>query len=368
VKTRIAVVSMVLSLLATSVVWLTMQPTLQRLALLLRIYHPEDQALLRLPRVLPWLLVGDVVVVAALVFAVLVAVVGTPLLRAEEAVRQLTESNAEVVVASGGPLATRLQRALTGLQRALELERERTRSQLRALTETHQRLQRLQAELVAADRLATVGKLAAGVAHEVGNPLAGILGYVSVLRMRLKGAEHEEVLGRLEHEVQRIDQIVRALLDLGRPSRGKAQPVEVRGVIDSTVRLLAVGRQFPLVTVAVEAPESLWLRAETGPLSQVLVNLLLNAAQAMEGGGTVTVSAGTAGDEGFIRVSDQGPGLSEEVRARLFEPFFTTRAPGQGSGLGLAISVHLLAQFDGRLEAAPAPGGGAAFTISLKAP
>ena len=368
-KARLAVVSAALAVLATAVVWLTVQPTLQSLTMMLVFFHPEDEALHRIPRVLPWLLGGDVVVVGGVLFLVLLVVVGTPLARAEEAVRQIADSQPGVVLTGAGPLATRLAQALTGLQRALETERERNRVQLAELTQSHQRLQRLQAELVAVDRMATVGKLAAGVAHEVGNPLAGILGYVSVLRMRLKGAEHQEVLDRLEHEVQRIDQIVRALLDLGRPSRGKAQPVDVRTVIDSTVRLLAVGRQFPAVTVAVRAPESLWLRAEPGPLSQVLVNLLLNAAQAMgEAGGEITVSAGTEGGRGFVTVADRGPGLSPEVKARLFEPFFTTRPPGQGTGLGLAISQHLLSQFEGTLSAADVPGGGAAFTISLPPP
>jgi C4-dicarboxylate-specific signal transduction histidine kinase len=368
VKARLGLVSVALAVLATEVVWLTVQPTLQSLTLLLAFFHPDDQALQRFPRVIPWLLAGDVVVVSGILFLALWVVVLMPLARAEEAVRRLAERQGEVVPTFAGPLASRLQQALEGLQQALETERERNRRQLKELTESHQRLQRLQAELVAVDRMATVGKLAAGVAHEVGNPLAGILGYLSVLRMRLKGPEHEEVLERLEHEVQRIDSIVRALLDLGRPSRGKAQPVEVRAVIDSTVRLLAVGRQFPTVQVAVQAPESLWLRAETGPLSQVLVNLLLNAAQAMEQGGTITVSAGVEGDRGVIRVADQGPGLTPEVKARLFEPFFTTRPPGQGTGLGLAISQHLLSQFEGTLGADQATGGGAVFTVTLKLP
>jgi C4-dicarboxylate-specific signal transduction histidine kinase len=369
VKARLAVVSAALAVLSTAVVWFTVQPTFQNLTLLLAFFRPEDPALQRLPQVLPWLLAGDALMVGGLLFLVLLLVVGNPLSRAEAAVRQIAGRQGDVDLTGAGPLATRLTLALEGLQRALETERERNRSQLAELTVSHERLQRLQAELVAADRMATVGKLAAGVAHEVGNPLSGILGYLSVLRMRLKGGAQEEVLDRLEHEVQRIDQIVRALLDLGRPSRGKAQPVAARGLVDAAARLLAVGRQFPRVQVVVEVPESLWLLAEPGPLSQVLVNLLLNAAQAMEAaGGAVTVSGGAEGPVGWLRVADQGPGLPPEVRARLFEPFFTTKDPGQGTGLGLAISQHLLAQFEGTLAAENGHAGGAAFTISLRTP
>ena len=121
---------------------------------------------------------------------------------------------------------------------------------------------RLQAELVATDRLATVGKLAAGVAHEVGNPLAGILGYVSVIRMRLKAsdatgsAELTDLVDRIEGEVQRIDGIVRSLLELGRPSRGAASAIDVRTVIDSSVKLLGASREFEGVKIQLEAPPS----------------------------------------------------------------------------------------------------------------
>jgi signal transduction histidine kinase len=227
---------------------------------------------------------------------------------------------------------------------------------------------KLQAELVANDRLATVGKLASGVAHEVGNPLSGILGYLSVIRMRQpENAELLDLVSRIEAEVQRIDGIVRGLLELGRPSRGKPQPIDVRPVIDSCVKLLGASRDFEGVKVDVEGPGSLWLLAETGPLSQVLVNLLLNAAQAMSGKGRIVVRAEQVGASGRVVVEDEGPGLSAQVKARLFEPFFTTKGEGKGTGLGLAVSRHLLSQFEGQLEVGDRPGGGARFTIALPA-
>lgn len=308
-------------------------------------------------------LVGlNVLALASVVFGLLYFVVGLPLSRAEAAVARLAEEDVELRGLSG-PLTSRLERALRTMNAALRDERDRNARQLADLKATNHHLARLQAELVAADRMATVGKLAAGVAHEVGNPLAGILGYVSVLKMRAP-AETVEVLDRVELEVQRIDTIVRSLLELGRPSRGKAQPVDVRPTIDSAVRLLGAGREFNGVTLRVEAPDSLWLRAESGPLSQVLINLLINAAQAM-GQGTITVRATTRDGRGLIAVEDEGPGLPADVLPRLFEPFFTTKAPGQGTGLGLAISRHLLAQFEGELQAANRPERGAVFTVSL---
>ena len=359
-KLRIALVSVVLAVICTGVVWVTVQPTIQALTVMLRLFQPNAELVQRVSRVTPWLLAGDVVILGGLLWLALFVVAGSPLARAEEAVRQLAEQQGDVAMTGGGPLAARLQSSLRGLQRALTSEREKNQRQLDDLTKSNERLARLQAELVAADRMATVGKLAAGVAHEVGNPLAGILGYVSLLRMRSKDEALGDVLDRVEHEVQRIDQIVRSLLELGRPSRGKV-------AIDSAVRLVSVGPQFANIKVVVEAPDSVWMRAETGPVSQVLINLLINGAQAMDRG-TLTVRAWAEEGRGVIQVEDEGPGLAPHVRARLFEPFFTTRPPGEGTGLGLAVSKHLLNQFGGDLTADNRPEGGAVFTISLPAP
>ena len=366
-KLRIALVSVVLSVTCTAIVWLTLQPTIRPLAVVVRQSQPNAELVQRVSRVTPWILAGDVVILGGLLWLALFVVAGSPLARAEEAVRQIAEQQGDVAMTGGGPLAARLQSALKGLHRALVSEREKNRRQLDDLTRTNERLVRLQAELVAVDRMATVGKLAAGVAHEVGNPLAGILGYVSLLRMRSTKGELDDVLDRVEHEVQRIDQIVRSLLELGRPSRGKAQLVDVKVAIDSAVRLVSVGPLFASIDVVVEAPDSLWMRAETGPVSQVLINLLINGAQAMHRG-TLRVRAWAEPGRGVISVEDQGPGLSPQVRARLFEPFFTTRPPGEGTGLGLAVSKHLLKQFGGDLTADNRPEGGAVFTISLPAP
>lgn len=329
-KWRLFFATLAITGLTVGATWLTLQPVLARAA---------RGAEWRQASTLVFSL--DLVVGALLVFLILNVFIGRAVERAEAAVRK--RWGAEVAG-----------------------EREVNERRLSELTRSNEALLRLQAELVAADRLATVGKLAAGVAHEVGNPLSGILGYLSVLRMRAKdNAEVQDLLTRVEAEVQRIDTIVRSLLELGRPSRGKAEPIDVRPVVDSCVRLLGAGREFKNVRVKVEGPAALWLRAEPGPLSQVLVNLLINGAQAMGGQGELTV---TLEDAGRVVVDDSGPGISAEVKARLFSPFFTTRPAGEGTGLGLAVSRHLLAQFEGTLELADKPPPGARFVITLPAP
>lgn len=368
-KSRIAIASVAIVLLVSGATWFVVGPMVSVLLQALAA-HPtalaEPVAKWRSTFVL--LAALGTVSASGLVFLVLYFMFGVPLARAAVTVEQIADEYTDIDVRGGG-LLTRLDRSLRRLASALRDERAQNQAQLDSLKASNEQLLRLQAELVAADRLATVGKLASGVAHEVGNPLAGILGYLSVIRMRAKGnAELGEVVDRIEHEVQRIDQIVRALLELGRPSRGRAQPVDVRPVVDSCVQLLSAGREFREVTVRVEVPESLWLRAEVGPLSQVLVNLLINAAQAMGGKGQVTVRAGEDGAVGQIVVEDEGPGLPADLLPRLFEPFFTTKPAGKGTGLGLAVSRHLLAQFEGTLEAGNRPTGGAVFTITLPKP
>lgn len=353
---RLLALSLLVSAAAVGVTWVSVQPLLARAA------TGGREQVQRLGVLVVSL---DFAFVSLVVFAVLHFAVGRQLVRLQETVHGLGAVTEE----GSGNLLVRLDTALRRLSRELEDERGRVQRQLAELRASHEQLTRLQAELVATDRLATVGKLAAGVAHEVGNPLAGILGYLSVVRMRSGGnTELTDLVQRIEAEVQRIDQIVRALLELGRPSRGKAQPIDVKPVVESAVKLLAAGREFDQVRVTVEGPTSLWLRGEPGPLSQVIVNLLLNASQAMGGVGAITVRLEGAAGEGCVHVDDTGPGLSAEARARLFEPFFTTKPAGKGTGLGLAVSRHLLGQVGGRLDAGEAPGGGARFTITLPAP
>jgi len=354
-RLRLLVTSVLIAIVTVGPAWFSLQPLLRRAQGQADTWQRASALVLTL----------DFVLATLLVYLVLHFTIGRPIERIEKTVRDLARDDDQ----ESGGLLLRLDRALRRLALELGEERRLNKSRLEELTASHDALVKLQAELVATDRLATVGKLASGVAHEVGNPLSGILGYLSVMRMRHSGnAELLDLVQRIEHEVQRIDQIVRGLLELGRPSRGKAQPIDVRPVIDSCVKLLGASRDFEGVKVDIEGPSSLWLLAETGPLSQVLVNLLLNAAQAMSGQGRIVVRTEQTADSGRVVIEDEGPGLTAQAKARLFEPFFTTKAAGKGTGLGLAVSRHLLSQFEGALEVGDRPGGGARFTIALPIP
>ncbi|AGC47637.1 sensor histidine kinase [Myxococcus stipitatus DSM 14675] len=371
-KWRIASVAFLLGSLCTGLSWLSLQPVLIRLLELGRRLaapgSPDAEVLAQVRGFLPLALGLDLVALTLLAYAVLYLTVGRPLRSAEHMVEQLgrLEWDPHLSPTQGGPLLSRMQRALQRLAEALREEQALTRSQVESLREANTRLARAQTELVTSERLATVGRLAAGVAHEVGNPLAGILGYLSLVRMKAPTPELKDYVERIDQEVQRIDRIVRGLLDLGRPETASPGPVDVSSVVETCVRLVRAAPELAGVTVDLALEPGVVARAEAGPLSQILINLLLNAAQAMGGKGSVRVVARLEGGEARVVVRDQGPGIPPEVMPRLFEPFFTTKGR-QGTGLGLAVSLRLVQVMGGRLGAENLPEGGACFTVSLPA-
>jgi signal transduction histidine kinase len=370
VRLRIGSIAFLLGALSVGVSWFTLQLPLATLLDALKKLGGAEPAQLatRVQTLLPLYLGLDLVVVTLAAYVVIQLAVGRPLAQAEEAIDRLGQLQLSVPLTKGGPLLSRLQKALGRMAEALQSEQQRNQKQLEALTLANQQLTRAQTELVASDRLATVGKLAAGVAHEVGNPLSGILGYLSLLKSRsTSAADVADLSDRIEAEVKRIDQIVRSLLELGRPSRREAGPQDLGALVQSAVGLLRAGAEFKGVEIKNEVSPGLYVRIEPGPIAQVLVNLLINGAQAMGGKGALTVRAESQANEVLLSVADQGPGLPPEVLARLFEPFFTTKPAGQGTGLGLAVSKHLLSTQGGSLEAKNAATGGAVFTMHLPA-
>lgn len=371
-KWRIASVAFLFSAVGTGLTWLSLQRPLLSLMEQVRQCAAEGAiegtSLARILGSLPFLLGLDLVLLTGVSYGVLDFMVGRPLRRTEEVVEQLGRLELDVSLPeSPGPLLSRVQRALSRMKGALREEQATTHSQMEALRAANARLSQARTELVAAERLATVGRLAAGVAHEVGNPLAGILGYLSLAGARTKEPEVQEYLARIDHEVQRIDGIVRGLLELGRPGQERLGPVEVGRVVVACVQLVKAGRDFSQVSWELVLEPGLFVQAEAGPLSQIVINLLLNAVQAMEGRGVVRLVCRKQGAEALLAVEDTGPGIAREVMPHLFEPFFTTRQAGQGTGLGLAVSLHLAEAMQGRLRAENRPEGGARFCLHLAA-
>jgi CheY-like chemotaxis protein len=229
---------------------------------------------------------------------------------------------------------------------------------------------RMEQQLRRAERLTALGKLVAGVAHELNNPLAVVMGYAQILSKN--GAVDEKSqrdILKILHESERAARIVRNLLSFARPREPQLAPVDINAVIADAVeaslpRLQAAHIEL-ITSLARELPRTL---ADATQLEQVLGNLITNAIQALaqhDGPRTLRVSSERCADTIRLRVADTGPGIPVEIQDRIFDPFFTTKPPGQGTGLGLSICYSIVEEHGGRLWVESRPGEGACFTVEL---
>jgi len=228
-------------------------------------------------------------------------------------------------------------------------EESALRLKVEELTRMTEALTRAQAQAIRNERMAGVGRLAAGLAHEIGNPIAALLGIEELLldsELRDEGAR--DLLLRMKKETERIHAVVRDLLEFARPDRAKSNEessvarVDVRGVVDEVISLLRTQESFRNVALRAEIAGTPTVTMPAPRLTQVLLNLVLNAGAAASPGGVVRVRA-HAIEDGSVRidVEDDGPGVAPEVRGRLFEPFVTGKPEGVGLGLALARHVAL---------------------------
>jgi len=269
--------------------------------------------------------------------------------------------------AAEGHQVGRLGSTFRRMVAALAVERARVERQIDELEATNRSLTEAKEGLVRSEKLATVGRLAAGVAHEIGNPLGGLVGYLEILKTKVGDDETLRPLidGGLDAAL-RIDQTIRDLLDFSRPAEATRAPFALGETIDDAVRLVRTEKRFAHVTVEVDVAASVpEVVGDRRRFTQVLVNLLLNAGDAMDGEGRLDVVASNEGDAVRVEVRDTGPGLPPGAEDEVFEPFFTTKAPGKGTGLGLAISRRLVESWGGHLTASTREEGGAVFVATL---
>ena len=230
-------------------------------------------------------------------------------------------------------------------------------------------LKKAQAALIQSEKMSAFGQLSAGIAHEVKNPLAGILGYAQLaLRKIDEDSPAKRHLALIEKETKRCKVIIENLMKFARREKAVKARIDVNAVVEAACDIVA--HQLGLNRVRLEqhlAEKLPPIMADGNQIQQVLMNLMINAQQAMDGEpGTVTVSTAPLGDDRIvITVQDDGPGMPEDIQAQIFEPFFTTKQVGQGTGLGLSVSYGIVRDHEGDIKVTSRPGQGATFTLIL---
>lgn len=228
-------------------------------------------------------------------------------------------------------------------------------------------LQTIEHQMRQSDRLATVGQLAAGVAHEIGNPLTSIHSIVQLLERRMQQPDHIKKLERIQSNIERITKIVRELVDFTRPQATDTQFVQINEVIQSAVGLMSYDNRRQQIKIDLELTEDLpRVKASPDKLHQVIVNLLVNAFDALrETGDSVQIATGENESAVTVTVSDNGAGMEAHVMDKIFEPFFTTKDIGKGTGLGLSVSHGIINSMNGTLTVDSSAGEGATFIIEI---
>jgi signal transduction histidine kinase len=225
----------------------------------------------------------------------------------------------------------------------------------------------LEQQLVQADKLSSIGLLAAGVAHEVNTPLAVISTYAQMLAKQVaEDSAKTQILDKIAKQTFRASEIVNSLLNFSRTSTTSFGPVNLNRTIQETLSLLDHQLQKSGVEIQTDlAPDAPAIVGNAGKLQQVFLNLFLNARDAMPSGGQLEVRTWREGQHALIEVSDSGTGIAPEHLNRIYDPFFTTKAARKGTGLGLSVSYGIIQEHAGSIEVSNKPAGGARFRITL---
>jgi len=269
--------------------------------------------------------------------------------------------------------------ALVGFLLATEVNRiereKKIRDELstvnRKLRENIQKLEESRGQLIQADKLSSLGQLAASIAHEVNNPLTGILVYTQLLQKKIAADMMPketalEYLSKMEHELVRSSKLVRNLLDFARQSPPSFRKVDLNTVISRAFELAAYSAKLQHIQTTKELDPALpELIADFDQLQQVCTNLILNAIQSMPDGGTLTLRTSFSGGWLKVEVQDTGYGISPENMNKLFTPFFTTKQEIKGVGLGLAVSYGIIQRHHGKIEVQSDEGQGSVFSLHL---
>jgi two-component system NtrC family sensor kinase len=232
----------------------------------------------------------------------------------------------------------------------------------------------VQVQILHMEKMASLGKLSSVIAHELNNPLAGILTYARLIEKRLGNRQIDEEkcvsmqndIGLIADEARRCGDIVKNLLFFARGRDGEYRQADLNEVIEKTIKLVHHKIDLFEIRLEVRVPvETVLATCDQNQIQQTVLALIMNAIEAMPDGGRLSVSLSMEGSNAIIRVTDTGVGISIPDQRQIFEPFFTTKEEGHGTGLGLSVAYGIVQSHEGRISVESSPGKGAAFTISI---
>lgn len=260
-----------------------------------------------------------------------------------------------------------LNRSLKMMLKRLEENKEELQAHITSLEKANEEIRRTQAELIKSEKLASVGRLATGIAHEIGNPMGIILGYMDLLKRNdLTAQERVDFLSRVESEITRINGIIRQLLDFSRPAGGEPEETNVHQVILATLKMLEPQPLMAGIDPDIQfhaEKDAIW--ADPNQLQQVFLNIIMNAADAMTSEKSLSIRTSNIDNNIRIQFEDNGIGIPEEDLGGIFDPFYTTKPPGKGTGLGLSVSYTIIKGLGGNIRARNNPGPGVTIILDI---
>jgi len=269
-----------------------------------------------------------------------------------------------------------LSRSLNHMLRRLEQNKIEMKNHVLSLEKANRELQQAQDEIIRSEKFASVGRLGAGIAHEIGNPIGIVLGYLELLEKNdVTETERKDFLERIEDEITRISGIIRQLLDYSRPSEGVREPVAVHEIVIKTLDILGPQPMMEDIQIDIETRATRdTVYADPNLLQQVFLNIIMNAADALaeadsRNGSDSKKSLGIRSRNTDRKIEiifeDNGPGIPQEDLGRIFDPFYTTKEPGKGTGLGLSVSYRIVEDIGGTLWAESTLGKGTILRVGL---
>jgi len=227
-------------------------------------------------------------------------------------------------------------------------------------------LKNKEAQVIQSEKMATVGKLAAGIAHQINNPLANIILYSQIHREEVDDEETKKVLEIIEEEASLASKVVQGLLDFSRYREFKREAVQINEVIRKMLNILKPQLQYKNIKLELNLDENLpEIQGDSAKLLDAFINIATNAIDAMKEGGRLSIRTGKSDGKVVVEIADTGMGIPEEHLSKIFDPFFTTKEVGKGTGLGLYITYSIINKHGGEIEVESKVGKGTKFTIYL---